>query len=191
MTTTVNKSFQVTEPIDLVWKNISDPDTLVNCLPGGLLTEKVDDQNYKGEVAIKFGPVKTKLNGLITFEEMNEAEKKLKMLGKGEDIKGKGRAGMKMDCQLNQHEGGTQIDYTIDISISGKLATFGSRLIGEVSNVIFDQFQDNFKEHLAGQEVDNTISATKMTETVVVSFLDRIKAFFLKLIRSIIGGNKS
>ena len=181
MTTTITRSFEAEEPIHHVWKSITNPEKLVNCLPGASLTETIDEDNYKGAVSIKFGPIKAAYDGLITFEERNADTKKLKMVGKGVDVKGKGSADMVMNCQLAESGTGTKVDYTIDIAVTGKLAQFGSRLINDVTNTIFDQFTNNFKEQLAGEEVDNTLSASSMTGTVVMSFWDRIIAFFSKL----------
>lgn len=170
MTTTITRSFQTEEGIDHVWSNISNPERLVTCLPGASLTETVDDKNYKGKVVMKFGPVKAKYNGLITFEELDSESKIMKMIGKGLDSKGKGSADMKMNCKLSSLEnGGTSVDYTIDISITGLLAQFGARLITDVTHSVFDEFTANFKGKLKGEEVDNSMSAGKMMGTVVKS----------------------
>jgi hypothetical protein len=37
------------------------------------------------------------------------------------------------------------------------LAQFGSRLINDVSNQVFDQFANNFKSKLSGGEVDSAL----------------------------------
>ena len=60
---------------------------IVTCVPGAALTEKVDDSNYKGEVTMKFGPIKAKYNGLMTFEEMDKENRKMVLKGKGVDDK--------------------------------------------------------------------------------------------------------
>ena len=90
MVTTLEKTFHVEEHIDKVWDYLSDPNKIVTCVPGASLTEKVDDKNYKGEVTMKFGPIKVKYNGLMTFEEMNAETRKMVLKGKGVDDKGKG-----------------------------------------------------------------------------------------------------
>ena len=162
MKTTINKTFQVDEPADKVWSYLSDPEKIVACVPGAALTEKVDDKNYKGEVIMKFGPVKAKYGGEITFEELDETNHKMVMKGKGLDSKGKGSADMTMIGQLTENDGGTEVDCSMEISITGMLAQFGSRLITDVSNSVFDQFVSNFKDVLAGKEVDNTMTAGKM-----------------------------
>ena len=162
MKTSINKTFQVEEPIDKAWSFLSDPAKIVTCVPGASLTETIDDRNYKGEVTLKFGPVKAKYSGQITFEELDEANRKMKLVGKGLDSKGKGSADMVMNGQLREIEGGTEVEYSMDVTITGMLAQFGSRLITDVSNTVFDQFVNNFRDSLAGKEVDNSLTAGKV-----------------------------
>jgi uncharacterized protein len=42
------KTFEVQEPLERVWKFISDPRKVVNCLAGAQITEAVDDRTFKG-----------------------------------------------------------------------------------------------------------------------------------------------
>ena len=180
MVTTLEKTFQVDEPIDKVWDYLSDPAKIVTCVPGASLTEKVDDKNYKGEVTLKFGPIKAKYDGLITFEEMDVENRKMVLKGKGLDSKGAGSADMLLNGNLVEKDGGTEVSYTMEISIMGKLAQFGSRLITDVSNQLFNTFVKNFKAKLAGEEVDNSMSAGSMMGSMVKSKLG-----------GLFGGNKS
>lgn len=167
MTTTINKSFHVDHPIDKVWNNMTDPNKIVTCVPGANLTSQIDDNNYKGEVELKFGPVKAKYNGLITFLERDAAAKKMLLKGTGTDSKGKGNAAMTMNGQLTEKDGGTDVNVSMEINISGMLAQFGSRLINDVSNQVFDQFVNNFKSKLSGGDVDNTLSAGSLVGGVI------------------------
>lgn len=149
MTTTIEKNFEVNEPIDKVWNYLSDPTKIVSCVPGASLKEKLDERNYKGGVSLKFGPVKAKYAGQITFEEMDAEAHKMTLKGKGLDSKGKGSAEMTMKSDLTETGSGTTVNCSMKITIIGKLAQFGSRLINDVSNQLFDQFVNNFKSKLA------------------------------------------
>lgn len=162
MTTSITKTFHVEHPIDAVWSTLTNPAQVVNCVPGAALTETVDNDNYKGEVELKFGPVKAKYGGLITFLERNAETRKMSLKGVGTDSKGKGSAEMQMDGQLSSKDGGTDVNVTMEVNVTGMLAQFGSRLINDVSNQVFDQFVNNFRKQLAGEAVDNTLSAGSM-----------------------------
>jgi uncharacterized protein len=149
MTTNLVKSFEVEQPIDLVWATLTDPTQIVDCVPGASLTEQVDADNYKGYVGLKFGPVKAGYDGLVTFLERDAANKKMSLKGLGVDSKGKGNAEMLMNATLTQVGEHTQVDATMDITITGMLAQFGARLITDVSNQVFNQFVASFKKKLA------------------------------------------
>jgi uncharacterized protein len=176
MNTSINKSFHVAQPIDAVWANLTDPEKVVVCVPGATLTEKIDDNNYKGGVELKFGPVKASYGGLITFVERDAVARRMILKGAGTDNKGKGGADMMMNGVLAEKDGGTDVNVTMDISITGMLAQFGSRMIQDVSNQVFDQFVSNFKAQLEGGEIDHKLKTGSLVGTAI---------------KSLFGGNKS
>lgn len=167
MKANIEKTFQVNEPIGKVWEYLSDPARIVTCVPGASLTDQIDQDNFKGEVTLKFGPVKASYSGQITFQERNADSYRMQLLGKGLDSKGKGSADMLMNGSLVEKDGGTEVTCSMEVTITGMLAQFGSRLITDVSSSVFDQFVDNFKAKLAGGEVDNTLKAGSMVGSVV------------------------
>ena len=164
MKTKIDKSFHVSEPIDKVWDLLSDPQKVVVCVPGASITEVLDDKNYKGTVSLKFGPVKSTYNGEISIEEMDTAARQMTLKGKGLDSKGKGSADMEMSGSVAEKDGGSQVDYSMEVSVTGMLAQFGSRLIQDVSNQLFDQFVQNFKQKLAeGAPAQETATSSQQT----------------------------
>jgi len=168
MRTTIKKDFSVEEPIEKVWDYLANPTKIVSCVPGASITEEIDDRNFKGEVTMKFGPVKAKYSGEIAIQELDMEAKKMVMKGRGLDSKGKGSADMVMNGSLNPTETGTDVHFSMEISIIGMLAQFGSRLINDVSDQLLNQFVANFKAKLAGaEEVDNSINAGAMMGTIV------------------------
>lgn len=167
MNTTITKTFHVEQSIEDVWANLTNPEKVVVCVPGASLTEKVDDNNFKGEVELKFGPVKTSYGGLITFIERDAAAHKMTLKGSGTDTKGKGGAEMIMSGTLSQKDSGTDVDVTMEVSITGMLAQFGSRLINDVSNHVFDQFVNNFKAQLSGQEINSSLQTGSIVGSVI------------------------
>lgn len=172
MQTTISKKFKVDEPIERVWEYLIDPNKIVTCVPGASLTEQIDERNYKGGVSLKFGPVKAKYSGQITFEEVDEVNRKMTLKGKGLDSKGKGSADMLMNSTLLAIDGGTEVDCSMQITIVGKLAQFGARLINDVSDQLFNQFVNNFKNKLAAEApvVVEEAAAPVVEETAASSY---------------------
>jgi hypothetical protein len=62
----------------------------------------------------------------------------------------------------------------MDISIVGMLAQFGARLIKDVSDQLLGQFVNNFKDMLAGKDVDNTMKGSSMVGSVLKSTIGGI-----------------
>lgn len=199
MKTTIHKQFQVNQPIGRVWEYLSDPSKIVSCVPGASLTEKLDDKSYKGQVTLKFGPVKASYTGQVTFEELDEANRKMTLAGKGMDTKGKGSAEMLMKNGLVEKDGGTEVDCSMEITVTGKIAQFGSRLITDVSDQLFDQFTANFSNKLAeeapvvsadatAKEVSEATAKTSQADDNAVNAFSilwaLIKGFFARLFGS-------
>lgn len=168
MEATITKKFTIEEPIDKVWAGLSDPMRISSCVPGATITEKVDDHNYKGEVTMKFGPIKTKYDGLITIKEMDHKHHRMELGGKGLDAKGKGNAEMTMNgTAVAKDDSSTEVDFKMLVNIQGTLAQFGSRLINDVSAQLMDQFVSNFKSLLKGEEFNNELKTGSMMGSMV------------------------
>ncbi len=170
MEATITKQFTLEQPIAKVWSALSNPMEIAGCVPGATITEKTDDRNYKGEVSVKFGPVKAKYNGEITIAEMDNDNHHMSLKGRGLDSKGKGSADMTMQGGVvSKGESATEVDFKMEVKIQGTLAQFGSRLINDVSDQLMKQFIQNFKKLLEGSEVDNTLKAGSMMGSVIQS----------------------
>lgn len=153
MKTTLDKSFEVPQGNALVWEHLIDPEKVMDCVPGVSIDEKVGENHYKGKVGMKFGPMGVKYDADIRYDEIDEAGKKIVLTGSGVDVKGQGNAEMTMTMDMSENEsGGSKVDAIMDVTINGKIAQFGSRLIGTVSNQLFKQFVTNFSKKLADAE---------------------------------------
>jgi carbon monoxide dehydrogenase subunit G len=160
MNTLITKDFEIAQPIGVVWNSLANPEEIVGCVPGASITEKIDDRNYKGQVVTKFGPIKAAYAGDIEIIELDEANHKMVLKGRGLDSKGKGSADMIMNGVLKEDGGKTQVNFSMDITIIGKLAQFGSRLINDVSDQLLNQFVKNFANQLESQASPANVETT-------------------------------
>ena len=139
------KNLKLNQDPDMIWKCMIDPSFMVKSVPGAELTEQLDERNFKGKISIKIGPVTTKFNGEAEFTKLEEADYELTMEGKGLDTSGKGGANMTMNIKLSAlEEGGTEMQSSMSLSITGRLAQFGARMIVAVNNKMFDQWATSF-----------------------------------------------
>jgi len=146
------KNLKLNQDPDMIWKCMIDPSFMVKSVPGAELTEQLDERNFKGKISIKIGPVTAKFNGEAEFTKLEETDYELTMEGKGLDTSGKGGANMTMNIKLSTlEEGGTEMQSSMSLSITGRLAQFGARMIVAVNNKMFDQWATSFTELLNEQ----------------------------------------
>jgi carbon monoxide dehydrogenase subunit G len=152
----IEKSFQVPEPADQVWKVISDPRSVGSCVPGARITEAVDEKTYKGVIKIKLGATVTDYKGEAHIERLDDQAQEIEMIGKGQDVRGKGGATMKLTAKVRAlPEGGTEVATISELNVIGILAQMGSRMIQEVANQIFEEFTKNLRRQLAPKVSEN------------------------------------
>ena len=165
----IEKTFQVSQPIEKVWGLLSDPAKVASCVPGAQITEKIDDKRYKGSISVKVGPSLTDYKGEVQILRLDPQNHEIEIQGKGQDVRGRGSASMTMTGKLAVLDGGsTQVTSISEVNVVGILAQMGSRVITEVSNIMFDKFTQNFQESLQQSGSPPTV-ANAVTDTSVSS----------------------
>ena len=177
------KNFELNTNIDTVWDVLINPEKVVICVPGAELTETIDENHLKGKVTIKIGPVIAKFNGNVEVEKREISNYELAMTGKGSDISGKGGAAMSMWLKLNALETGTDVFCRMTVSITGRIAQFGARMIEAVNNKMFEQFISNFTNMMEQVNVNESttgspreaepVKAASLVGSVIVSELKK------------------
>jgi len=165
----IEKTFEVHEPVEKVWAFLSDPRKVATCVPGAQITEQVDEKTYKGTIKVKVGPSVTDYKGEVQIVRLDAQNHEIEILGKGQDERGRGSASMRMTgklCALDN--GGTEVTSVSEINVIGILAQMGSRVITEVSNIMFGEFTKNFQARLQGPSdapQDQTTEAKPLNAT--------------------------
>ena len=178
MAVKIERTFQVSEPIDKVWVFLSDPRKVGTCVPGAQITEQVNETTYKGAIKVKVGPSVTDYKGEVQITRLDAAAHEIEILGKGQDTKGKGSASMKMTGKLREVEGGTEVSSVAELNIVGILAQMGSRVISQVNDIMFEQFVNNFRQQLQSAGTGSAdVMAPKPISAVGVAF-SALKAAF-------------
>ena len=170
MATEITKTFQVKEPVEQVWSLLSDPRRVATCVPGAKITEQVDEKTYKGTISVRVGPSATDYKGELEIIRLDVEKHEMEILGKGQDVKGRGSASMKMTSKLRSLEdGGTEVTSVAEVNVVGILAQMGSRVISEVSNIMCGQFTKNFEAQLK-QPADAHVEEAKPLSAASVAW---------------------
>jgi uncharacterized protein len=139
----INADFEVPAPVDRVWDYLLDVPRMAPNLPGTELTEVIDDDNYKGRVTIKMGPVSMRFAGDVEIVERDEANRRAVINAAGADERGRGQAAMVLTATLAKAGNGTKVSIAQDLQISGAAAQYGRGMITDVTGVLVQQFARN------------------------------------------------
>ncbi|PCH47474.1 MAG: carbon monoxide dehydrogenase [Hyphomicrobiales bacterium] len=130
-----------------VWQALNDPKVLRACIPGCTELDMQSETQMTATVVTKIGPVKATFKGEVTLENLNPPESyTISGEGKG-GIAGFAKGGA--NVKLTEIDEGTQLDYSVEAKIGGKLAQLGSRLIDSTAKKLAKEFFNNLSERLS------------------------------------------
>ena len=140
-----------------VWAALNDPETLKACIPGCESLEATGENQYAIVMMAAVGPVKAKFKAKLELSDIVPAESyTMTFDGSGGAAGfGKGKAGVKLEDQ----DGGTQLNYTAQAQVGGKIAQVGARLIDGVAKKMADEFFTRFKAKVEGPVADSDAAA--------------------------------
>ena len=161
----MEKNFSVAAPVQDVWDFMTDIEQVSSCIPGAEYSEKLGDDKHTIMMTVKVGPIKTSYRGEAIIRKMDANEHTIEIEGKATDTKGKGGATMEMVGTLTStSDGGTEVSGDSTVTIQGMLAQFGSRMIEDVSNQLFEQFTVSLRGKLeGGEKVEESDSAEALS----------------------------
>ena len=152
MSLRIEKRVTVNARVERVWEFLTDLPRVARCLPGAEVTRQIDERSYEATITIKVGPVTARYKGQVRFEKLNEEEHEAELVGRGQDVQGKGGAEMRMVSRLQPLEfGETEVIVISDVSLSGRLAQFGRGMIQDISEQVFQQFTAAMRQQLEGR----------------------------------------
>ncbi len=141
-------------PADAAWRLLQDIEAVAACMPGAKITERVDDTHYKGTVTSRVGPATLSFNGTIEVLEVDASTMTLRMVGKGSDRSGSSGASMDLTARIEKtDDNNSNLIGNSEVSMTGKAATFGGRMIVPVADQILKQFAGNFAKRV--EQVDS------------------------------------
>ena len=144
----ITQQVEVSQPIDSVWTFFGDIPQVAACLPGTNLTDQTGDNRFEGDVIIKAGPVKLEFAGSAEIRDRDEANRTITVDASGADRKGRGQAELALTAALVPLGGGTRVDVSLDLTISGAAAQYGRGLVADVTAVLLQEFGVNMQGRL-------------------------------------------
>lgn len=145
----LNGSYTFAGPREKVWNLLQDPDVLAKALPGTERLTRTSEDRYEGVMKVSVGPVTAaKFDVVVVLGDKVAPEHfTMQVDGKGALGHTKGSASI----HLSDHAEGTQLDYTSNIAVGGKIAAVGQRLLESVGKMMMTQALEALQRELRTQ----------------------------------------
>ena len=164
MKVTLDKTYPVAASANTAWKFLQDIKAVAACMPGAEITEQSDETHFKGMVKVKVGPAVAAFKGDIEVQGIDAEKRELILLGKGADTKGTSSASMLLTASIRETANGQcELIGQSEVTVNGKMASFGGRMMDSISERILQQFADNFANNVIamGEGSDAEAAAAK------------------------------
>ena len=150
----VHIMIEVTERIEVpaspqvVWDVLSNPYSVVECVPGAAVGDKQEDGSYDATLTVKFGPAKVAFRARFTLE-LDPAAMSGSVSSKAKDNQGGTRVKTDMAFKVTAGAapGTSVIAIDAQVDIGGKLAS----LVESGSNLVVKYMTKEFSERLAAK----------------------------------------
>ncbi len=122
----------------MIWEMIQNPEILEKITPGIKTLERIDTDSYKAFSEVKIGPVKGTFKGNLSIKDKVENESCVLVV----DQKSKmGNVVAEIGMTLvAENDTNTEVQYTGEAKMSGKLAVMGQRIMSGVVSTLSKQF---------------------------------------------------
>ena len=136
----------IAAPRQRVWDALNDPEVLRKCLPGCESVERSAADELKVVMAAAIGPLRARFTGTLRMTDVQAPSVcTIVFEGQGGAVGfGKGSSSVTLQ-ELNDT---TELSYTAQAQVGGKLAQVGSRLIDSVARKMANDFFKAFSAQL-------------------------------------------
>ena len=167
-------SYQIKLEKQKVWEALNNPEILKKAIPGCEEFIKKSDTEFTATAKNKIGPFNASFTGDIELKDI-DAPNSYKISGSGNSPVGfaSGEADVKLE-DINNGE--TNLIYTVEANVGGKIAQVGSRLIDmtakKMADIFFGKFSDLIapsSEALVSDAPEEKISTTEKGKSNKIS----------------------
>lgn len=144
----LTNEYEVAASIDALWELLNDVERIAPFVPGFTLEEAQGD-TYRGTIKVKVGAVTVSYNAEIEVLERDAEQRRVIMDVSGRERRGPGSMHAVVTSQLSATPSGSRIALDTDVEVTGRVAQFGSGVLGDVSATLLARFVEGLEDHLA------------------------------------------
>ena len=131
-------------------------------------------------------------NGDIVINSIDEQKRELHLIGKGQDSKGTSSATMDLTAWVTEGDAGAStLKGNASVTVTGKAASLGGRMMMQVADQIMNQFGKNFSDHVAAMGKGDQAEAAREQIAEQPKEINGLKfawSVFIGWLRSLFGG---
>jgi carbon monoxide dehydrogenase subunit G len=144
----IEEKFSVNASIQKSWDSMLDPEIVGPCIPGCEKVETIGDKEYDSIIRAKVGFIAVRFKIHTVIEEI-VPYKLIRTVGEGNELHRLGHFKQKTRIHFKElSENETEVSYQSEVSIVGKLATFGDRILKAKAKEVGKEFADAVQKRL-------------------------------------------
>ena len=136
-----------------IWAFLLDPEKLATVIPGCHELKRAGENAYRAEVTLGAGPVKGRFTANVRLSDMKRPHSLTlsgSLLGALGTSQGSGR------ITLQEVDEGTELTYSYDVKLSGKVAAVGGRMLNGAAKTVVGRFFKNLTRILSPEPEDGS-----------------------------------
>jgi len=155
-------SYQINLEKQKVWEALNNPEILKKAIPGCEEFIKKSDTEFTATAKNKIGPFNASFTGDIELKDI-DAPSSYKITGSGNSPVG--FASGEANVKLEEKDGITDLIYSVEANVGGKIAQVGSRLIDMTAKKMADIFFGKFSEIISTKDNEDDKNNSEETNT--------------------------
>ncbi len=137
----IQGEYTIDAPREAVWRALNDPAVLKACIPGCESMTRTSESEIDAKINAQIGPIRSSFATHIVMSDIDPPSG-YTLSAEGKGVAGFGRGTAKVS--LADLGARTVLKYDAQMSIGGKLAQVGSRLVESATRSYSDQFFEAF-----------------------------------------------
>ena len=154
-------SYKLNVKKEVVWQALNDANILKQCIPGCVSFEKENATAFNVIATNQIGPMNATFSGKV---KLSNIKKNQSYTLSGEGLSSAGFANGNAEVTLKEENEQTILTYEVNVSVGGKIAQLGSRLINGVAKKMSDYFFGRFADVVAPIKIDDNKTVTIVKE---------------------------
>jgi carbon monoxide dehydrogenase subunit G len=152
----IQGEYTIDAPRGAVWQALNDPAVLQACIPGCESLNKTSDTEIDAKINAQIGPIRSSFASRLVLTDVDPPSG-YTLNAEGKGVAGFGRGTAKVSLVESGRQ--TVLTYDAQMTIGGKLAQVGSRLVESATRSYADQFFAAFSQQFPAAAGPESASA--------------------------------